>query len=158
MSNLEDHEIVREIARIMCEGYGDAVVLEVDLSVARKVWEGLKERGVAPLSSVSAIIAAAGGSVIVTPELWLDPPKVDPGAAALGLGAVLVAAGVPDLIGERDRLAAQVTAVEALHRPSAQFYTHEPENGGRPYCTQCSDTLHPCPTIRALHPDDYTED
>ena len=70
----EHEQIIDRIAETLQRVYGDATQTVLDRKAAREVFKVCTEMGMAPLSSVAAIIAAAGGRVTVPHDLLIDGP------------------------------------------------------------------------------------
>lgn len=71
--NVDRTELVGGIADTLQRAYGDATQTVLDRQAAQQILEYIEGRMV-PVSTLAAVIAAAGGRVAVPPHLQLDPP------------------------------------------------------------------------------------
>lgn len=68
------NDIVTEIAGLIQAGYEDATQTELDWQVARSIERRLRGLGWASPEEVRALVAAAGGRLVVPDNLLADPP------------------------------------------------------------------------------------
>lgn len=71
---MEEELLIAGIADTIQRVYGDATQTALDRRAAEEIWRFLKARGVAPFSTMAAVVVAAGGEITIPENVLVDLP------------------------------------------------------------------------------------